>query len=120
MKEVPTTKVEPPPGIGGGGIPSDGANVGFGSGGVKFGNGFGNGGVNSNGAGVTREEVYGMVWGLAQGFKVGGRGKGGNGDGGEYHPDLDERQFRRVDKFKGESGKFKGRIYEVSTSNEEL
>ena len=64
---------------------------------------------------VTREEIYGVVWGLTQGLK-GGKGKGGVGDGGEYHPDLDERQFRRVDKFKGDKDKFKGWIYEILTA----
>ena len=69
----------------------------------------------SGGGAVTREEMYGVAWGLMQGLKGGG-GRGGFGEKGEFHPDLDERQFRRVDKYKGEMGKFTGWIYEILTS----
>ena len=61
-----------------------------------------------NGGGMTREEVYGLAWGLMQGLQGWkGNGKGGMGKGGEYHPDLDEKHFRRVDKFKGDKEKYK-------------
>ena len=66
----------------------------------------------ASGAGVTREEIYGFVMGLSQG-RGGGRGKGVNGR--EYFQDLDERQFRRVDKFKGDKELYKGWMYEVLT-----
>ena len=52
--------------------------------------------------------------GLTQGFQ-GGKGKGG-GEGYVYHPDLDERQFRRVEKFRGDKDKFKSWLYEVVTA----
>ena len=38
------------------------------------------------------------------------------GKGGEYHPDLDEKHFRRVDKFKGDKDKYKSWMYEVLTA----
>lgn len=71
-RAAPTTTVEPPPGMEGmwnrdgkrkvDGSPSTGMNGGVGMG-------------SSNGGGVTREEVYGLAWGLMQGWK--GNGKGG-------------------------------------------
>ena len=51
-----------------------------------------------NGAEVAREEIYRLTHG-----QKGGKGKGGGGM--EYFPDLDERQFRRGDKLKGESSR---------------
>ena len=119
--EAPTVTVEPPPGMSnGGGAKREAsgekmnggtsATTGEGwNGGINFGEGPGENGGN----GVTREELYGAVWGLTQGWK-GGKGNG-NGDGNEFHLDLDERQFRRVDKYRGEKDKFKGWLYEIFT-----
>ena len=117
VKEVPTTKGDPPPGLeGGGGIGgkrsrngeggSTTANGGQGDNNNVNNNGVGGkGGVGDNGAfyqtgfskggGVTREEMCGFVMGLAQSYKGGGKGKGVNG--GEFLQYLDERQFRRVE-----------------------
>jgi hypothetical protein len=50
-----------------------------------------------------------------QGWKGGGKGDG-NGKGGEYYPNLDEKHFRRVDKFKGDKDKYKSWMYEVLTA----
>ena len=70
----------------------------------------------SGGGGVTKEEMYAFVMGVAASYK-GGKGKGG-GSGGKgvgHWQELDERQFRRVDKFKGEKDKYKSWLYEVLT-----
>ena len=59
-------------------------------------------GMPTGNGGVTREEMYVFVMGFAANYKAGGKGKGGGGGskGGGQWQDLDERQFRRVDKFK--------------------
>ena len=116
-RAAPTTTVEPPPpppGMEGGwnrdgkrkvdGSPSVGTN--------------GGGGIGSaNGGGVTREEVYSLAWGLMQGMQgFKGNGKGGVGKSGEYYQDLDEKHFRRVDKFKGDKDRYKSWMYEVLTA----
>ena len=80
VKEAPTTTVEPPPGMvnggnvnGGGnaekvhGGMNFGANVGMNFGSVNGGKGPGENGVGQGGGAVTREEIYGVVWGLTQG-----------------------------------------------------
>ena len=57
--------------------------------------------------------MYGFVMGLAQSYKGSDKGKGVGG--GEIFQDLDERQFRRVEQFKGDKELYKGWIYEVLT-----
>ena len=63
---------------------------------------------------MTWEQMYAFVMGIAANYR-GGKGKGGGSKGGGQWQDLDERQFRRVDKFKGEKDKYKSWLYEVLT-----
>ena len=72
------------------------------------------GGGAGGGQGVTWDQMYGFVMGLAQSYKGGGGQGKGTEKGGKWQ-ELDERQFRRVDKFKGEKDKYKSWLYEVLT-----
>ena len=65
---------------------------------------------------MTWEQMHAFVMGIASQYK-GGKGKGGSagGKGSGYWQELDERQFRRVDKFKGDKDKYKSWLYEVQT-----